>query len=76
MAEDPKTLQEKVSDLHEAFIDNLIRRIKSGEATSADMALAWKVCVDNGVELADLAKLKREDPLVDELPFTDEGDPT
>ena len=64
--------EELLGVLHEAVALDLLRRVKSGEATSAELSVVVKFLKDNGIEaLAEandtLSSLAREMPK-----FTDE----
>lgn len=57
---DEQNLKERLTRLHNSFLDSLIRVIESEEATAADRTLAWKVLLDNGVRREDLGGLAIE----------------
>jgi hypothetical protein len=54
MMTDLKTLTESLSNLHAKLITEIVKRIDTNSASSADLALAWKILTDNGVPLANL----------------------
>lgn len=43
------TFSALLEQLHDASIRELLRRVESGEATAADMAVAVKLLKDNGI---------------------------
>ena len=59
-----KNLQDLLAKLHEAVGDELLQRIQSGEATSADLSVATKFLKDNGINI----DVEDSPPA---LPFTD-----
>lgn len=70
MANNPS---DKLHTLQDILIDEMIRRIQSGEATAADLGAARQLLRDNGVQAA----VTDESPianLVKSLPFEDEAD--
>jgi hypothetical protein len=65
-----KAPPERLEALHGALVDALLARVKSGEATAADLAVARQLLKDNGIdaiptEASPLARLR------DSLPFPD-----
>lgn len=62
---------ETLNLLHEAVANELLTRIRSGEAKPADLSVAVKFLKDNGIEAipTDGSMLKQ---LLEELPFDDE----
>ncbi len=64
---------ERLHNLQDILIDEMIRRIQTGEATAADLSAARQMLKDNGVQV----QVTEESPfktLVDALPFEDEAD--
>lgn len=69
-----KAPQELLEALHGALTEDLLSRIRKGEATSADLSVARQLLKDNGVDaiategsgIGDLAK---------KLPFTETTNP-
>ena len=60
--------EQKMADLHNAVAEELLRRVLSGDATSADLNVARGFLKDNGID----AGLEQSDPLADlakSLPF-------
>lgn len=67
-----------LSSLHTIVAEQLLDRISSGEATSADFGQAIKFLKDNGIEaLPDHSDSLNNltEALRDKLPFTDPKDP-
>ncbi|MBX6333971.1 hypothetical protein IRY61_01360 [Candidatus Saccharibacteria bacterium] len=69
---------ESLETLHELVTQELTKRIRSGEATAADIAQAIKLLKDNGItaiptEDNSLGKLMGS--LADRLPFTNTDGP-
>lgn len=66
--------EELLGQLHEAVTTDLLRRVKSGDASPAELNAAIKLLQNNGIE----AILTEESPLkalMDSLPkFEDEGE--
>jgi len=63
-------LQDLLAKLHEAVGDELLQRIQSGEATSADLSVATKFLKDNGINI-DVEDSPPIMNLVKSLPFSD-----
>ncbi len=64
---------QKINNLQDILIDEMIRRVQSGEATAADLSVARQMLKDNGIQV----QVTEESPfktLVDALPFEDEAD--
>jgi len=51
---DLEELHKQLGSLHMKLIAEIVRRMDDKSATSADLALAWKILTDNGVPLANL----------------------
>ena len=65
--------EELLGLLHEAVAGDLLRRVKSGEATSSEMSVVVKFLKDNGIE-ALATENNSLGKIVQEMPeFTDEG---
>lgn len=65
---------ERLHNLQDILIDEMIRRIKTGEATAADLGAARQMLKDNGIQ----AVTTDESPmleLVNSLPFDDDSEP-
>lgn len=64
---------ETLNLLHEAVANELLARIRSGEAKPADLSVAVKFLKDNGIEAipTDGSMLRQ---LLEDLPFDDEED--
>ncbi len=64
-------LKETLEILHTGLADELLQRIKSGEATSADLSVARQFLKDNGID----AYATPDSPLgnlISQLPFVDD----
>lgn len=62
-------LNKLLADMHLAVTEELLRKVRSGEATAADLNVARALLKDNNIS----AKVVPGSPmgsLVDELPFT------
>lgn len=65
---------DKLGSLHDLVADELTRRIKSGEATAADIGNALKLLKDSGIEALP-SKNEALRSLASTLPvFTDDAD--
>lgn len=60
--------KELLENLHRAVAEDLLDKIKSGEATAAEISAAIKFLKDNGIEAIPSAGSPLGD-LVDSLPF-------
>lgn len=65
--------EELLGALHEAVASDLLRRVKSGEATASEMSVVVKFLKDNGIE-ALATENNKLGKLVQEMPDFDEGD--
>jgi len=65
------SLQDLLAKLHEAVGNELLQRIISGEATSADLSVATKFLKDNGINI-DVEDSPPIMNLVKSLPFSDD----
>ncbi len=63
---DLKTLHEK---LHAALVKDLLKRIKDGTATAADLGVARQLLKDNGIDVNSARANKPLQELADTLPF-------
>lgn len=70
---DPK----KLEAIHDALTESLLQRIKSGEATAADLNVARAFLKDNGIDVGNPASLNPlAEALTDKmLPFEAEEPP-
>lgn len=66
--------EETFSALHEALAQDLLKRIKSGQATAADLNVARAFLKDNGVDAVP-APQSPIGTLMENLPFTAGEDP-
>ena len=65
-------LTDLLGDMHKSLAQELLARIKSGEATAAELAAAIKFLKDNGID----AEAQRSEPLMNlaaVLPFDPEA---
>jgi soluble P-type ATPase len=63
-----KTTAVDMDSLHSLLVTDLISKIKSGEATAAELNVARQLLKDNGIE-ATVAEGNQMGSLVDSLPF-------
>lgn len=68
MSNHGKAAQESLENLHGALAEALAARIRSGDATAADLAVARQFLKDNGVD-AIPTKSNGLGKLADQLPF-------
>lgn len=68
-----KAPQEKLDALHGDLAEQLAKKIKSGEATAADMAVARQFLKDNGIQSLP-GKSPKMKELEDSLPFSNPDD--
>lgn len=66
--------QKVLSDMHIALTEELLNRIKSGEAKASELNVARQFLKDNDITVVptDESVIKQ---LVEELPFDEDGDP-
>ena len=66
--------QKVLSDMHVALTEELLNRIKSGEAKASELNVARQFLKDNDITVVptDESVIKQ---LVEELPFDEYGDP-
>jgi hypothetical protein len=65
-----KATEDELDKLHGALASQLAEKIKSGEATAADMAVARQFLKDNGIQSLPRPKSGLGE-LADSLPFAD-----
>ena len=65
---------ERLHTLQDVLIDEMLRRIKTGEATAADLGAARQLLKDNGVQAVASQKSPMLE-LVNSLPFDDDSEP-
>nr|WP_250808780.1 hypothetical protein [Neorhizobium tomejilense] len=66
-------LEKILSELHSEMAKKLLEKVRSGEVTAAELNVARQFLKDNNID----AVPKKDSPLanlVDELPFTEDGD--
>ena len=71
MSNESKAPKELLEAMHGALTEALLRKIRSGEATSADLSVARQFLRDNGVDAVP-SKSNGLKELHDKLPFKDE----
>ena len=66
--------QKVLSDMHVALTEELLNRIKSGEAKASELNVARQFLKDNDITVVptDESVIKQ---LVEDLPFDEDGDP-
>lgn len=67
-------LTKMLEDLHVAVAEELLARVRTGEATAAELTVAARFLKDNGID----ADMKQDSPLVNlakVLPFQDPDAP-
>jgi len=69
-----KDLEQVMASLHEALAKDLLDRVRTGEATAADMSNAIRFLKDNGID-AHLVKDSPLENLAKILPFKDPNAP-
>lgn len=67
------TKSEILEELHLELTTQLLKKVKSGEATAADLGVARQFLKDNGIEVANPANHKPLQALTEVLPFRDTG---
>lgn len=60
MAKKPRANDETLGQLHQMVADELLRRVKSGEATAQELAQAIKFLQNNGIQGEGTDELERE----------------
>ncbi len=60
---------DKLEELHESVTKELLTRVKSGEATSAELSVAVKFLKDNGASTDVITAESPMASLLNELPF-------
>lgn len=63
------SLKKTYEALHEATVKELLKRVRKGTATAADLGVARQLLRDNGIDIASAQKSKPLQSLADELPF-------
>lgn len=76
----PRASEDVLGELHELIAKDLIAKIKSGEATSADINAAIKFLKDNDISCIvsqsdDMKELVDSLPIYDEMTFVNNKDP-
>lgn len=76
----PRASENTLGELHELIAKELIAKIKSGEATSADINAAIKFLKDNDISCVvsqndDMKELVDSLPIYDEMAFVNNKDP-
>lgn len=67
-------LEELLGELHEAVANDLLTKIKAGEATPAEISTAVKFLKDNGIEAIPVSKSPL-DKLAQEMPDFNSEEP-
>lgn len=62
-------MKDKLDELHEAVTHDLLARVRSGEATSAELSVAVKFLKDNGASHDVITSESPMANLLKELPF-------
>lgn len=65
---------DRLHTLQDVLIDEMLRRIKTGEATAADLGAARQLLKDNGIQAVATDKSPMLE-LVNSLPFDDDSEP-
>lgn len=65
---------DRLHTLQDVLIDEMLRRIQTGEATAADLGAARQLLKDNGVQAVASEKSPMLE-LVNSLPFDDDSEP-
>ena len=60
-------------DLHAATVKELLKRVKSGSATAADLGVARQLLRDNGIDVSSVEKSAPLKELAASLPFEETG---
>lgn len=58
--------------LHVMLVNSLLKKIKSGEASAADLGVARQLLRDNGIDIASASRSKPLQELATKLPFSEE----
>jgi len=61
--------QELIDNLHDAVTQDLLLRVRSGEATASELSVAVKFLKDNGASLDAIMAESPMDNLLKDLPF-------
>lgn len=62
-------MSDKLQELHEVVTEELLARVRSGEATSAELSVAVKFLKDNGASTDVITAESPMASLLSELPF-------
>jgi|TARA_R100000479_G_scaffold21446_1_gene8092 hypothetical protein len=62
-------MKDKLEELHESVTNELLARVRSGEATSAELSVAVKFLKDNGASTDVITAESPMASLLNELPF-------
>tara|TARA_Y100000994_G_scaffold156697_1_gene128362 strand:+ start:4693 stop:4896 length:204 start_codon:yes stop_codon:yes gene_type:complete len=62
-------MKNKLDELHESVTNELLTRVRSGEATSAELSVAVKFLKDNGASTDVITAESPMASLLNELPF-------
>lgn len=68
-------LDDLFADLHDVLVKELLERIKTGEATTADLNAARQLLRDNGIDVNTHREATPLLDLVDHLPYQDDTAP-
>lgn len=68
------SLKKTYEALHEATVKELLKRVKSGTATAADLGVARQLLRDNGIDIGAERQKKPMLHLAEQLPFDAEED--
>ena len=63
------TKKQQMDDLHDAITQELLLRVRSGEATASELSVAVKFLKDNGASLDAITESNPLANLLHELPF-------
>ncbi len=61
--------KQQIDDLHDAITQELLLRVRSGEATASELSVAVKFLKDNGASLDAIMADSPMDNLLKDLPF-------
>lgn len=61
--------KQQIDDLHDAITQELLLRVRSGEATASELSVAVKFLKDNGASLDAIMAESPMDNLLKDLPF-------
>jgi hypothetical protein len=66
------SLKKTYEALHEATVKELLKRVKSGTATAADLGVARQLLRDNGIDIGSDKQKRPMLQLAEKLPFETE----